>query len=105
MAGGARGSLSVEEGQHMRKFGGMLAAVAALSAAPWVARADDDTEGAKDHPMVQRFAGSIIQESVVRDFEEFEFPVADKDNGLDVKHVEGRFTYLKYSLPKTASCT
>jgi OOP family OmpA-OmpF porin len=89
----------------MRKFAGMFAAVAALCTAPFVARATEDTEGTKDHPMVQRFPGSVIRESVVREFEEFAFPVADGDEGTKTKHVEGRFTWIWYELPQSASCT
>jgi outer membrane protein OmpA-like peptidoglycan-associated protein len=73
---------------------------------PLEARAEDDLEGAKDHPMVERFPGTVITESVVRDFEEFELPLADEDvEDVKAKHVEGRLTYLRYSLPATASCT
>ncbi|MFL5424585.1 MAG: OmpA family protein [Myxococcales bacterium] len=88
------------------RLAGMVAIAAALCAAAMAARAGEtDIEGAKDHPMVQRFPGSVITEAVVRDFEEFSFPVADGEERVKTKHVEGRFTWIEYDLPKSSSCT
>src|SRR3954466_934821 len=91
----------------MSKLAGTFAVAAALCAASFAVHAEEDAEGAKDHPMVERFPGSVIEESVVREFEEFALPLADEDDNIAIKtrHVEGRFTYLRYSLPQTASCT
>src|ERR1051325_6156292 len=65
----------------------------------------EDVEGAKDHPMVQRFPGSVIQDMVNRDFEEFAFPIGEAEGEVKTKPVEGRFTHIYYLLPQTASCT
>jgi OOP family OmpA-OmpF porin len=87
------------------RLAGMVAIAAALCAVAMAARAAEDVDGAKDHPMVQRFPGSSITENVVRDFEEFPFPVADEGQGVKTKKVEGRFTWIRYALPQSASCT
>jgi OmpA-OmpF porin, OOP family len=87
------------------RLSAMLAVAVALCATRVAAR-DADAEGTKDHPMVQRFPGSMIADEVVREFEEFGFPVADGDEGdVKTKHVEGRFTSINYELPQSASCT
>jgi len=77
----------------------------AFFAAAFAARGDD--ADAKDHPLVERFPGSTIRESAAREFEEFAFPIADEDDNLAMKtkKVEGRFTYINYDLPESASCT
>jgi OOP family OmpA-OmpF porin len=88
------------------RLAGRVAVAAALCAVAMAARAGEtDIEGAKDHPMVQRFPGSVITEAVVRDFEEFPFPVADDEPDVKTKRVEGRFTWIRYKLPPSASCT
>jgi len=87
------------------RLAGMVAIAAALCAVAMAARAAEDIDGAKDHPMVQRFPGSVITDDVVREFEEFPFPVADGEEGVKTKKVEGRFTWIRYELPQSASCT
>lgn len=82
--------------------------VFALCATPAAVRADDvpeDIEGAKDHPMVERFPGSVIHDEVQREFEELAFPIGEEESEVKTKPVEGRYTYLMYLLPKSASCT
>src|SRR3954471_18366478 len=92
------------EGHHMR-LAGMVAIAAAVCAVAMAASAAEDVDGAKDHPMVPRFPGSGIREDVVREFEEFAFPIADGEQGVTTKKVEGRFTWIQYGLPESASCT
>ena len=54
------------------RLAGVIAIAVALGATAFAARAvEGDLEGAKDHPMVQRFPGSVIGTSVTREFEEF----------------------------------
>ena len=82
----------------MRLLSTMLAALVAVLfvAAPVVAQ--DDTEGAKDHPLVSRYPGYWIS-----DYDEQEFGAADfrlPDNAE--KHVEGRYWLIHYELKEGA---
>ncbi|TMB25939.1 MAG: OmpA family protein [Deltaproteobacteria bacterium] len=88
------------------RLAGVIAIAVALGATAFAAWAvEGDLEGAKDHPMVQRFPGSVIGTSVTREFEEFPFPTADEGSDNTTKTVEGRYTRLDYNLPSNASCT
>ena len=88
------------------RLAGVIAIAVALGATAFAARAvEGDLEGAKDHPMVQRFPGSVIGTSVTREFEEFPFPTGDEGSDNTTKTVEGRYTRLDYNLPSNASCT
>jgi OOP family OmpA-OmpF porin len=97
-----------EGGQPMKSAGCFAASMAvALFARAAGAQAEghQDIEGAKDHPMVQRFPGSVIHDYTNREFEEVGFPVADDGSDVKTKPVEGRYTYILYLLPQSASCT
>ena len=92
----------------MKTAGSFAASIAVAlfsQAAGAQAEGHQDVEGAKDHPMVQRFPGTVIHDYVNREFEEVAFPVADEDGDVKTKPVEGRYTYIMYLLPESASCT
>jgi outer membrane protein OmpA-like peptidoglycan-associated protein len=69
-----------------------------------------DTEGSKDHPAVKRYPGSVISQFDQREFEAFDFPLADhpeseRDPRVKTKKVEGRYHRADYLFPPKASCT
>jgi outer membrane protein OmpA-like peptidoglycan-associated protein len=68
-------------------------ALAAFLLLPAVAFAQQaDAEGAKDHPMVPRIPGYYIDDYQAREFDKFDFPVAeDKEQA-----VEGRYWQITY---------
>lgn len=69
-----------------------------LTAVPPVALAQEDTEGAKDHPMLSRFPGYYIEDYEAQDFSAYEFQVApDKE-----QKVEGRYWQISYWLKEGA---
>jgi len=86
-------------------FAASIAVALFANGASAQAEGHEDMQGAKDHPMVERFPGTVLDDAVNRDFEEFGFPVAEEDGEVKTKQVEGRFTHLTYLLPQTASCT
>ncbi len=72
--------------------------------------AQEDAEGAKDHPAVKRYPGAIITEFKEAEFETFEFPVADEpgkegDVQTKTRTVEGRYYQAELEFPEKASCT
>lgn len=73
-------------------------AVAALLAVPATAGAQDDTEGAKDHPMLSRVAGYFIDDYTEQGFGVGEFTLGEEK----VKKVEGRYWHIDYSLKEGA---
>ena len=77
----------------------LIALVAALMAglAPSPARAQEDAEGSKDHPMFSRFPGYHIDSYDAQDFGAYEFPLNDTE-----QRVEGRYWRLDYSLNEGA---
>ena len=74
----------------------ITAALVALSSAP--AFAQEDAEGAKDHPVLARLAGYYISAAEVQEFGSYEFTMAD-GNG---KKVEGRYWEISYWLKEGA---
>lgn len=67
---------------------------AALLALPLTAFAQEDAEGAKDHPAVPRFPGFYLSETTVNDFNAAELCTGE---GVTTKK-EGRYWYLPYAL-------
>jgi OOP family OmpA-OmpF porin len=72
--------------------------------------AQEDVEGAKDHPAVKRYPGSIITEFREAEFETFEFPVADDperdaDARVKIRTVEGRYYQVDIEYPEKTTCT
>ena len=63
----------------------------ALSALP--VSAQDDAEGAKDHPALARMPGFYLSNAEEQEFASYDFTVGD-----DVKAVEGRYWRLEYWL-------
>src|SRR5256885_17040326 len=81
-SGTARVEVSPVRRDANMKVVGAVAIAVALSATAALAQAEghEDMEGAKDHPLVERFPGTVIDDAVNRDFEEFDFPIADEGN-------------------------
>ena len=76
---------------------------AILSLFPAAALAQNDCEGCKDHPQVQRFPGFYLSAATVNDFNAISFTVAE---GKDVEK-EGKYWKLWYGLregAKAPSC-
>jgi outer membrane protein OmpA-like peptidoglycan-associated protein len=74
------------------------------------ALAQEDVEGAKDHPAVKRYPGAYIVVFEQKEFEEFEFPLADDpgkegDAQVKTKKVEGRYYQADSDYPPNTSCT
>jgi outer membrane protein OmpA-like peptidoglycan-associated protein len=59
--------------------------------------AQEDAEGAKDHPVLARMAGFYLSSAEVQEFAAYEFTVGD-----DMKKVEGRYWKLEYWLKEGA---
>ena len=81
----------------------VLVWAAVLCLIPRSARAQDDCQGCKDHPQVQRFPGFFLGAATVNDFNSIPFTVAD---GKDVEK-EGKYWKLDYGLregAKAPSC-
>lgn len=70
-------------------------ALLVLSALP--AFAQEDAEGAKDHPVLARMAGFYLSGADVQDFAKHDFTVGD-----ETKAVEGRYWRLEYWLKEGA---
>jgi OmpA-OmpF porin, OOP family len=66
--------------------------VLAVCAAAVAARAQDDAENSKDHPMFSRMPGYYINEYDAQDFAPFKFEL------LDNKQVEGKYWHINYRL-------
>ncbi len=63
-----------------------------------------DIKGSKDHPLVSRYPGSIIHSYNSTDYDEYKFPTGPLvNNKLPVETVEGKYTTILYTLPKTLS--
>jgi OOP family OmpA-OmpF porin len=83
-------------------FGSMLA----LTLLSLPALADDEMpaeemEGAKDHPAVKRYPGSVISREEIREFESFKLPISE----TEMETVEGKLTWINYLYPRKTSCT
>jgi outer membrane protein OmpA-like peptidoglycan-associated protein len=72
---------------------------------------DQDIEGSKDHPLISRFAGSIIRYHNVKQFDAYILPMGkavwDREkevlNLTASKHLEGKVTRIFYEAPKGRS--
>ncbi len=69
-----------------------------------------DVEGSKDHPLVSRFAGSVIKYYDVKQFDEYVLPLGkvtwnrDKEiHEFKSKRLEGKITRIFYNAPKGRS--
>jgi outer membrane protein OmpA-like peptidoglycan-associated protein len=77
----------------MRPFTVFASALLIVGAVAIPARAQD-AEGSKDHPMLSRMPGYVIQGYDAQDFSVFDFQT---DPGT---HVEGRYWKIEYGLPE-----
>jgi len=74
----------------------------ALALSPAAPRAEEDVEGAKDHPAVKRYPGSYIwSEYLEKEFEGADFAVS----AAKCEHVEGKYYFANYAYPAKSSCT
>lgn len=76
----------------------------ALYAAPSAAQPKDAT-GSKDSPLVTRYPGSVIDQYVTHEFDEFNFPVGaiTKEGSPKSLHLEGKITRIVYTNPQGRS--
>lgn len=68
-----------------------------------------DVPGSKDHPLISRYPGSVIEEYSQRDFDEYELilgkvkRVEGKDVAEKTQRLEGKVTQFRYRAPKGRS--
>jgi outer membrane protein OmpA-like peptidoglycan-associated protein len=88
----------------MRLIQGFASAVlvVVLLAAP--ARGQD-REGSKDHPLISRYPGAVINGYSQKEFDEWELPLSKVADGKYAKtqHVEGKVTGIHYDSPSNRS--
>ncbi len=72
-------------------------------AASTTARAEEDVEGSRDHPMISRYEGSVIKGYEHVDYDRIEFPSGVEDNELQTATVEGEVTKIIYAAPEELS--
>jgi len=60
-----------------------------------------DVEGAKDHPLISRYPGSVITEYASREFDEYTLPLGKITDNKWVKsqNLEGKVTRIHYESP------
>jgi outer membrane protein OmpA-like peptidoglycan-associated protein len=75
-------------------FLGMIAAQAGLAQT-------QDVEGSKDHPLVSRYPGSVIDHYSSTEFDEFTLPLGKLKDSVPEKsqHLEGKITRISYAVP------
>jgi OmpA-OmpF porin, OOP family len=82
----------------------LLAASLVLCSAPPDQAQERDVEGSKDHPLITRYPGSIIDRYSQDAHNEFEFPLGklNQPGGKLAKsqHLEGKITHITYNNPK-----
>lgn len=76
----------------------LVAALLFVVASAVPAVAQDDAEGAKDHPVLARMAGYYLSDAQVQEFAPYDFTVTD---GTE-KKIEGRYWRLTYWLKEGA---
>ncbi len=69
--------------------------VVALLATALPARAQQDEEGSKDHPMLSRMPGYFISEYDAQDFGSYDFDIGQ---GSEEKRVEGKYWRIGYQI-------
>jgi flagellar motor protein MotB len=74
-----------------------------LAVAPCVLA--EDTEGSKDHPLISRYPGAVINGYSQKEFNEFELPLSKVADGkyARTQHVEGKVTGIHYDSPSSRS--
>ena len=60
-----------------------------------------DVEGSKDHPLVSRYPGLVINDYAVSEFDEFTLPLGKikEDKPEKGQHLEGKITRIQYAGP------
>ncbi len=76
----------------------VFAAIVLMAAASFHARAQEDADGSKDHPMLSRFPGYYIEDYEEQDFSAYAFELPDGK----VQKVEGRYWQISYWLKEGA---
>jgi len=76
-----------------------------LWGATFVAAQDKDAEGSKDHPLISRYAGSVISEYNQKEFDEYDLPLSKVADGKygKTQHLEGKVTAIYYVNPEGRS--
>jgi len=67
---------------------------------------EKDVEGSKDHPLISRYAGSVITYYEVMEFYEYILPLGKLNNDRELtnsKKVTGKVTRIQYKAPKGRS--
>ena len=67
---------------------------------------EKDIEGSKDHPLISRFAGSIINHYDVKQFDEYILPLGKLDEELKLsksQRLAGKITRIQYEAPEDRS--
>jgi len=64
-----------------------------------------DAQGSKDHPLISRYPGSVINEYWQREFDEYNLPLSKAAEGKYEKsqHLEGKVTAIYYITPEGRS--
>ena len=64
-----------------------------------------DREGSKDHPLISRYPGGVINGYSQKEFDEYELPLSKVADGKYAKtqHVEGKVTAIHYDSPSGRS--
>jgi outer membrane protein OmpA-like peptidoglycan-associated protein len=84
----------------MKNLRFMLLCLAVVFAAKFCAAQAKDADGCKDSPLISRFPGSIISSCKQADDDVYSFEMGP---GKPVKKIEGKFFYIHYNYPKTAT--
>jgi flagellar motor protein MotB len=96
-----------EWGVKMKKIGVRMITVVALvlGGVSSIAAQGGDAAGSKDHPLISRYPGSVINEYGQKDFDEFELPLSKFADGKygKTQHLEGKVTEIYYVLPEGKS--
>jgi flagellar motor protein MotB len=96
-----------EWGVKMKKIGVRMITVVALvlGGVSSIAAQGGDAAGSKDHPLISRYPGSVINEYGQKDFDEYELPLSGFVDGKygKTQHLEGRVTEIYYVLPEGKS--
>jgi len=66
---------------------------------------DHDAEGSKDHPLISRYSGSVIDEYAQKEFDEYDLPLSKFASGKyeKMQHLEGKVTAIYYKSPEGRS--
>lgn len=81
-----------------------IASLLLWSALPGKAQ-EGDAEGSKDHPLISRYPGSVIDEYSHKEFDEYDLPLSKFADTKYAKtqHIEGKITAIYYKTPEGRS--